>query len=106
MNMTVRFATRADARKILETQHSAIHEIAAKDYPQEVVNEWARPITPEAVEKYSRALSTQSTVVAEIDGDVVGFGEIVESMNELRAVYVAAKYARRGVGRAILEKLE
>ncbi len=44
--------------------------------------------------------------VAEIDGELVGFGEIVAGNNELRAVYVSPTAGRKGVGKALLAKLE
>jgi putative acetyltransferase len=39
-------------------------------------------------------------------GRIAGFGAIVGANNELRAMYVAAAFGRRGVGSALLRELE
>ena len=44
--------------------------------------------------------------MAEIDGEPVGIGAIVVSNSELRACYVAPSAARRGVGSAIVGRIE
>jgi putative acetyltransferase len=105
--ITIRAATIADSPGILEAHYSAVHTTAAADYPPEVRNAWSTPVTPERIDQYlEHALSKQTTVVAELDGSIAGFGAIVGADNELRAVYVAAAYGRRGVGSALLRELE
>jgi putative acetyltransferase len=105
--ITVRIARTEDARGILEAHHSAVHETAAADYPLEVLRAWATPITPERIDQYSKhGLTDETTVVVEADGKIAGFGAIVESNNELRAVYVSAEFGRRGIGSALLQELE
>jgi putative acetyltransferase len=106
-DLIVRMARISDARGILEAHYSAVHETAAGDYPLEVRNAWQTPVTPERVDQYLKhGLPNETTVVAEVDGEIAGFGVIVGSNNELRAVYVAAKFGRRGVGSAVLGELE
>jgi putative acetyltransferase len=106
-SITVRVARIEDAREILEAHYSAVHETAASDYPLEVRNAWSRPVTPERVDQYLKhGLPNETTVVAEVDGRIAGFGAIVEGNSELRAVYVAAGFGRRGVGSAVLRELE
>jgi GNAT superfamily N-acetyltransferase len=103
----VRTARIEDARGILEAHYSAVHETAAGDYPLEVRRAWAMPVTLERIDRYSKhALSNETTVVAEVDGRIAGFGVIVEAESELRAVYVAAEFGRRGLGSALLRELE
>jgi putative acetyltransferase len=105
--ITVRIARIEDARGILEAHYSAVHETAAQDYPLEVCKAWVMPVTPDRVAQYSKhALPNETTVVAEMDGRIAGFGAIVGANNELRAVYVAAAFGRRGVGSALLQELE
>jgi len=100
-------ATNEDARGILEAHHSAVHETAAKDYPLEILRCWSPAVTTDRIDQYVRsALPNETTVVAEVKGRVAGFGVIVESHNELRAVYVAAEFGNRGVGSALLQELE
>jgi putative acetyltransferase len=103
----VRFAKSEDARGILEAHYSAVHHTAARDYPLEILRVWSTPITPERIDQYLRnALPNETTVVAEIHGRIAGFGVIIESLNELRAVYVAAEFGNQGVGSALLRELE
>jgi len=105
--LTVRIARIEDARGILEAHYSAVHETAALDYPLEVSRAWAMPVTPERIDQYAKhVLPNETTVVAEQDGEIAGFGVIVGANSELRAVYVAAAYGRRGVGSAVLRELE
>jgi N-acetylglutamate synthase-like GNAT family acetyltransferase len=103
----VRPADINDARGILEAHYSAVHETASRDYPVQILHEWSGPVTPERIEWYrTRSFPNETTLVAEVDGKIAGFGAIVESISELRAVYVSAEFGNRGVGTALLERLE
>jgi putative acetyltransferase len=105
--ISVRAARTQDARAILEAHYSAVHETAARDYPPETLRAWSSPVTTQRIETYlNQSLPLETTVVAEVAGAIAGFGSIVESRQELRAVYVAAKFGGRGVGTAILLELE
>jgi ribosomal protein S18 acetylase RimI-like enzyme len=105
--MRIRPADAKDARGILEAHYSAVHETASRDYPGQILNEWSGPVTPERIEWYvTRSFPNETTLVAEVDGKIAGFGAIVETISELRAVYVAAQFGNRGVGSALLEGLE
>jgi putative acetyltransferase len=106
-SLNIRPAKSADARGILESHYSAVHVTAAKDYSLEARRAWAAPVTPERIDQYSRnALPNETTVVADVDGRIAGFGVIIESNNELRAVYVSAEFANQGIGSSILRALE
>jgi GNAT superfamily N-acetyltransferase len=106
-HVKVRLAMHEDAQGILEAHYSAVHETAAKDYPLEIRRGWATPVTPERIDHYLRnALPNETTLVAEVDGRIAGFGVIIESINELRAVYVAAEFGKQGVGSVLLRELE
>jgi putative acetyltransferase len=105
--LKIRPARSSDARGILEAHRSAVRETAVRDYPPEVIEIWGPPVTDERVQWYAQGpLLQETTVVAEIDGHIAGFGVIIESNNELRAVYVAHKYGKQGVGSALLQELE
>jgi putative acetyltransferase len=105
--ITIRIARIDDARGILEAHYSAVHETAGRDYSVEIRLAWATPVTSARVDDYLRnALPNETTVVADVDGRIAGFGAIVEAQNELRAVYVSAEFGRQGVGSALLRELE
>jgi putative acetyltransferase len=99
-----------DARAILEAHRSAVRGTASAYYSQAIIDEWgAVDIAPERITNFERQIERgeEVIVVAVVStGHVIGFGSIVPSNSELRAVYVAAEFGRRGVGRAILRQLE
>jgi putative acetyltransferase len=106
MSVTIRELRPEDARRFLEIQYAAVRGIAARDYTATVVEAWARPITDQAIERFLANRDRELRLVAEIDGEPVGIGAIVVSNSELRACYVAPSAARRGVGSALVEKIE
>lgn len=99
---------RADeAQRFLLVHHEAVRGIAAKDYAREIVDEWApMPISPEAVDRVIANPEHEVRIVAEIGGEIAGIAVVVPDRNELRACYVMPKVARRGVGTALVSRLE
>lgn len=105
--VNIRMASQEDATGILQAHYSAVHETAAKDYSAEICREWTAPVTPDRIPRYLEdSIPSETAVVAEVDGVIAGFGAIVERMSELRAAYVAARFAGRGIGSALLNELE
>jgi putative acetyltransferase len=104
----VRSASGADAEAIICTHFAAVHQTASEFYPPEVLNSWSRQPDEARYEQIRRAIAKgdELFVVAEDASGVVGFGSIVPSLQELRAVYVHPRLARRGVGARILQELE
>jgi putative acetyltransferase len=107
--IVIRAAAESDAAAIVKVHYEAVHLIASNDYEQDILNEWSS----DSVDRSTR-LKTQISqnvdqtimIVAEVDGTVVGFGEVVPDKGELRAVYVSPTAARMGIGSALLHKLE
>jgi putative acetyltransferase len=107
MPVIVRRMRPQDARSFLEVHHAAVRGLAAADYPPDVIDAWAPlPISDEAVDRLAAASPEQIRLVAEIGGEIVGIGEIVPDLNELRACYVVPKVARKGVGSALVREIE
>jgi putative acetyltransferase len=106
MLLTVREMQPEDARRFLEIHQAAVRGIAAKDYPDSVVDAWARPITDKMIEGFLANRDHETRLIAEIDGDPVGVGALVVRDAELRACYVAPPAARRGVGSALVAEME
>jgi putative acetyltransferase len=106
-HLVLRPARSNDARGILEAHRSAVRETASRDYPREIIEIGGPPVTEERVQWYAQGpLLQETTLVAEIDGRIAGFGVIIESSNELRAVYVAHEFGKQGVGSVLLQGLE
>jgi len=111
MAIFFRPARREEWAAVLTVHQRAIHEIACVDYPQAILDVW-HPPAPVSDDEGKRVDFDQKiargafVVVAEIDGCIAGFGEIVPAKCELQAVYVNPDFKRRGVGQAILAELE
>lgn len=106
----IRFASPGDAAAILEVHRAAVRGSAAGFYSCEVIEEWAPlSVPPERVEAFQRTIAGgEEVVVVAVDSSnhILGFGSIVPSNDELRAVYVRSEHGRKGVGSAILRRLE
>jgi len=106
---TLRPGTPEDALSIMNARRAAVGGVATGFYSREIIEEWEGPINipPERVEGFARAIAVgEEVVVVAVDrsGLILGFGSIVPSNSELRAVYV--EHVRKGIGRAILRRLE
>lgn len=110
-SFTLRPGTPEDALSIIKARRAAVRGIATRFYSREIIEEWEGPINiaPERVEGFARAIASgEEVVVVAVDSSnlILGFGSIVPNNNELRAVYVRTEHVRKGVGRAILRRLE
>lgn len=107
MTVTVREMRREDGRSFIEVRNAAVRGIAVKDYPHEVIENWAGPPVTEAMlERFFLNPDKGIRLVAEIDGAIVGMGELIIATNELRACYVSPSAIRKGVGSAIIREIE
>jgi putative acetyltransferase len=99
-----------DALAILAAHRSAIRQTAPSAYSPAIIDEWAPAvIVPERVDTFQRWIERgEELIVVAVDsaGEIIGFGSIVLTNSELRAVYVGAAYGGQGVGRALLARLE
>jgi putative acetyltransferase len=107
MDITVRRMRDDDARSFLDVHHAAVRGIAAKDYPQSVIEAWAPlPITESSISAFLVNRDGEIRLVAEVDGKISGIGALVTANNELRACYVLPSASRQGVGSAIVREIE
>jgi putative acetyltransferase len=99
-----------DALAILTAQRSAIRQTAASAYSPAIIDEWAPAvIVNERVKTFQRWIERgDELIVVATDSaeEIIGFGSIVPTNSELRAVYVDAAHGGQGVGRALLARLE
>lgn len=98
---------REEARTFLEVHHESVRGLAAGDYPQSVIDDWAPlPITDRHVHEFLCNPDNEIRLVALIAGKVVGIGALVSEKSELRACYVLPGFARKGVGATIVREIE
>ncbi len=107
MKVTVREMRREDGRSFIEVRNAAVRGIAVKDYPPEVIENWGGPPVTEAMlESFFVKPDKGIRLVAEIESEIVGIGELIIATNELRACYVSPSAIRKGVGSAIIREIE
>lgn len=112
--MNIREAVPSDSEAVYRVHVASIAELGVEGYTQEQVDAWAQGC--ESAD-YSAAIDSETLdfVVAEDDGEVVGFGSLrYESPEgyettvdaEVTAVYVHPAVARNGVGSKLYTELE
>lgn len=100
---TVRRAGEKDCEEIWRVHMRAIRGIANSHYTPAEIEAWASPRKPE---HYIESIRNKEFYVAEEDDAVIGFGTLNYKQSEIEAVYVSPAVVRRGVGLAILRRLE
>jgi GNAT superfamily N-acetyltransferase len=97
----------SDAEDVVRVHWEAVHKTAAKDYPQEILNDWSRPLGPERTQSFiERRNERDIIIIAEIGNEIVGFGTLLRDKNQVGAIYVCPKAGRKGVGGKLLAELE
>ena len=99
----IRAAVAGDAEAVWRVHTASIRGLCAGWYTEHEITVWTGRLIAEA---YLRAIEAHVMVVAERDGEVVGFGELDLERREVVAVYVVPEAAGGGVGSALLEHLE
>lgn len=94
----IRRATDADRVAIARLHEASIRALGPHAYTAEEVDSWASGVAPE------RYFIEQEMYVATLGEEVIGFGHY--HRGEIMAVYVEPSHIARGVGRALLAKLE
>lgn len=107
--MIIRRATEADAAAIVQLHFDAVHITASARYEQNILDEWSKPVAGrlDQMREQLRVNKDQTDMfICELDGQPAGFGELASRTNEVRAVYVSPEFSGKGVGKALLKKLE
>jgi len=103
-DIVIRAAAHADAEAILQLHRASIRVLGAEHYSLAEVESWATGLVPE---RYVTAMTDGGEtfiVAAAADGDLAGFCSFKD--DEVKGLYVAPGWARRGVGSALLRRAE
>jgi putative acetyltransferase len=102
-NSRIRNYVLGDAPEIVRLFFETVRSVNRADYSEEQLRAWA-PSVPDPDEWHAR-MADRRTLVAEEDGEVVGFAEL-EDDGLLDMLYVRGDAVGRGVGRRLYEAVE
>ncbi len=101
--MQIREYTPCDCEKIAKLFYETVHNVNAKDYSESQLNAWADGKID--VQKWNESFQKNTTLIAEKDGIIVGFGDM-DSTGYLDRLYIHKDFIRCGFGAKIVAKLE
>jgi putative acetyltransferase len=93
----------ADAPVLAEIFRDSIEELTADDYSEAQQEAWAAAADDE--EAFARRLGEQLTLVATLDGSVVGFVSLAGT-EQLDMLYVHSAVAGQGIGTMLCDAVE
>ncbi|SDJ98047.1 Acetyltransferase (GNAT) domain-containing protein [Halovenus aranensis] len=105
---TARFreAETNDARVLWSTKHSAINAVETDEYTTAELAAWM----PEsgAISDFRRAIDSETfdVIVAEADGETVGYGVLNRLDERIDAVFVLPEHSRQGIATSPVQQLE
>jgi len=81
----------------------AVRQLCASHYSPEQIGIWIESPPPES---YLRLFATRCALVAEEDGQRLGYGILDRQSGELIALFVEPSQAGKGIGKRLMEGLE
>ena len=103
MKIDLRPYCTADLPALARLFYRTVHTVCAKDYTPQQLNAWASGSIDEAA--WDASLRAHVTRIAEVGGEIVGFGDMDET-GYLDRLYVAADWQKCGIATAICDALE
>lgn len=101
--MIIRTYQSSDLKILVKLFYDTVHFVNSKDYSKKQVDVWASK-TLDLV-KWDQSLKEHYSLVALIDGKIVGFGDI-DQTGYLDRLYVHHQYQGKGIAKAICSQLE
>lgn len=102
-NITLRPYLPADITTVSELFYDTVHTVNRRDYTDEQLDAWADGNIDH--DKWNSSFLSSITVIAEIDGIIVGFGDITHD-GYLDRLYIHKEYQHIGIATAICDYLE
>ena len=103
LNMQIRPYRPADCPQLAKLFYDTVHAVNAQDYTPRQLDAWAGGQPDLAA--WDRSLSEHHSLVAEVDGQIVGFGDIAPG-GYLDRLYVHKDWQGRGIATALCDRLE
>ena len=101
--MQLRDYQTSDCEKLAVLFYETVHCVNAQDYTEAQLNAWASGKVD--LNNWNRSFLAHHTVIAEENGDIVGFGDMDDS-GYLDRLFVHKDYQRKGIATAICNELE
>ena len=101
--MRLRLYRDGDLPALLELFYSTVHTVCARDYTPAQLDAWAPRKPDEAA--WDASLRSRTTLVAEEDGAILGFGHIGPDAY-LDLLYVHKDHQRQGIASVLCDFLE
>lgn len=101
--VAIRAYRETDCKTLSALFYETVHAVNAADYTREQLSAWAHD--KNQLQTRQPALSSQRTLVAEINGKTVGFGSI-DAAGCLDLLFVHKDFQRQGIATALCDRLE
>lgn len=101
--MQIRPYRPSDCGAMAELFYDTVHSVNAADYSPQQLDAWASGQVD--LEAWDHSFREHCTLVAEKDGELIGFGDITPE-GYLDRLYVHRLHQRQGVAAALCERLE
>lgn len=101
--MNIRNYQQSDCEAVSSMFYETVHSVNTMHYTEKQVNAWAA--SKQQLQKRHETFLNQYSLVAEIDGVIVGFGSI-DNTGYLDMLYVHKDYQNQGVATALCNLME
>ncbi len=101
--MKLRDAVLSETPQLAELHRRSVLELAAEYYSKKQVEAWVKGIAPD---NYRQPILEGRLTVVEAEGRIAGFSIVGPEPGRLGLLYVNPDFARQGVGRLLVEKIE
>lgn len=101
--MLIRQYKNEDCDTVSKLFYETVHSVNAKDYTAEQLSVWAN--NADSLKIRRDYLLKQFTLIAEIYGEIVGFGSI-DKLGYLDLLFVHKDYQKQGIATALCNELE
>lgn len=101
--VTVRNYRSSDCEKVAELFYETVHTVNAENYTAEQLFAWAKD--ERQLQTRKNDFIKQHTLIAEIDGNIVGFGSMTDA-GYLDLLYIHKDFQRKGIATKLCDELE